>query len=43
VNVHQTLDVADRIINRWKQNLAQLNRDDPQGPPLIEGVKVDAP
>jgi hypothetical protein len=34
VSVTSTLDVADRIINRWKKNLARLNAEEPK---LIEG------
>ena len=31
-------DVADRIIARWKQNLARLNAEEPL---MIEGERVD--
>lgn len=40
VNVTQTIDVADRIIARWKQNLAKLNAEDPL-PNMIEGRAID--
>ena len=29
VNVNTTIDVADWIIARWKQNLARLNAEEP--------------
>ena len=35
------LDMSDRIIARWKENLAELNRTDPLPPKTIEGEKVD--
>ncbi len=38
VNVTQTIDVADRIIARWKQNLVKLNAEEPL---TIEGRAVD--
>jgi hypothetical protein len=38
VNVTQTIDVADRIIARWKENLARLNAEEPK---VIEGERVD--
>jgi len=38
VNVNTTIDVADRIIARWKVNLARLNVEEPL---TIEGEKVD--
>ena len=38
VSVTQRTDVADRIIARWKENLAKLNRDEPL---TIEGQAVD--
>ena len=38
VNVTQTFDVADRIIARWKENLARLNAEEPL---VIEGERVD--
>ena len=31
------LDMSDRIIARWKENLAELNRTDPLPPKTIEG------
>jgi hypothetical protein len=34
VSVTSTFDVADRIVARWRQNLAQLNAEEPK---LIEG------
>ncbi len=37
------LDVADRIINRWKSNLAQLNADEPLDAPVIKGEKAENP
>ena len=37
LNVNTTLDVADRIIARWKENLDRLNRDEPL---TIEGEKL---
>jgi hypothetical protein len=39
VNVNQTFDVADRIVARWKENLAKLNADDG----VIEGEVVEKP
>ena len=38
MNVNQTVAVADRIIARWKENLAKLNAEEPL---TIEGEKVD--
>ncbi len=38
VNVNTTIGVADRIIARWKRNLAKLNAEEPL---TIEGEKVD--
>ncbi len=40
VNVTQTVDVADRIIARWKENLAKLNKEEPL-PKIIEGRAID--
>ena len=40
VSVTQTFDVADRIIARWKENLARLNAEEPL-PKTIEGTAVD--
>ena len=34
VSVNQTFDVADRIIARWKENLAKLEAEEPR---VIEG------
>jgi hypothetical protein len=42
VNVTQTIDVADRITKRWKENLSKLNELEPLPPRVIEGAKVDA-
>jgi hypothetical protein len=38
VSVNTTIDVADRIIARWKVNLARLSAEEPL---TIEGEKVD--
>jgi hypothetical protein len=38
----QTIDVADRITKRWKENLSKLNELEQLPPRLIEGGKVDA-
>ncbi len=40
LNVTATLDVADRIIARWKMRLAELNEQDPL-PKVIEGKVID--
>jgi hypothetical protein len=37
VSVTQTFDVADRIIARWKENLARLNAEERK---VIEGEAV---
>ena len=38
VYVNTTIDVADRITRRWKENLSRLNAEQPL---TIEGEKVD--
>jgi hypothetical protein len=40
--VPQTIDVADRIMKRWKDNLTKLNELEPLPPRVIEGGKVNA-
>jgi hypothetical protein len=38
----QNINVADRIVSRWKENLSKLNELEPLPPRVIDGGKVDA-